>query len=575
MRTRDALAVLASLGLIALVYWPVHHGGFVWDDKLCFHDAGWLHGGNWSQYMFRGFCDWTDYFRPLVVALYALQVQGFGGDPGAMHLVSLGLHLVNTLLVGVLARRLCPHPAFLSAAVMLLYGLHPALVEPVFWIGCQYEMVVVLGALLALLSNMTIENSLSRACTVAVAFFLAACAKESAVAIPLLLIVFDLSTQSAGTGLRATALATLRRQWPVYAMLFGAGLAYLALRHWAIGAISSSLGGEPLISLARAQKAALTYLSYWKLLVWPMTGLSPIHPVDDARFAALSGQSLAIDASAIAIALGGLLAFRRRAALGSLIMAVSAALLPVLHLVPIQFNESLYHERYAMLALAVGCAWLPAAVAPLQRRLLRNVTAAIGLVWLILAVINIRVTLPLWSDELALWQWALREHPDSLVAKQHLLAKYSERGDRMHARALADTLIAENAPCPVCMLSIAYLALDEGDAARASLAIDRIRNASTVPGDPLFMEEFIIAQGELLELQNDPKNAATAYRDAMAIDPVDPRPRMNLAMLLLRLGDLAQARANMESALALYAPVERAQRRKIFEDAAAAATASP
>jgi len=125
------------------------------------------------------------------------------------------------------------------------------------------------------------------------------------------------------------------------------------------------------------------------------------------------------------------------------------------------------------------------------------------------------------------------------------------------------------------MLSIAYLALGEGDATRASTALDRIRNSSAIPRDPLFLQEFIMAQGELLELQNDPTEAAAAYRDAMAIDPLDARPRMNLAFLLLRQGDTSAARATAEQALALYAPDERARRRSAFDNAAAKVERSP
>ncbi len=36
---------------------------------------------------------------------------------------------------------------------MLLYGIHPALIEPIVWIGCQAELMVTLLTLLAILFN--------------------------------------------------------------------------------------------------------------------------------------------------------------------------------------------------------------------------------------------------------------------------------------------------------------------------------------------------------------------------------------------------------------------------------------
>jgi len=109
--TRDRLiraaASLAILAIVVVVYWPVSHARFVWDDNTCFHDSAWLReGSNWVNYALRGFCDWTNYFRPLVVALFVAEVRSFDVSPGPMHLVSLALHLANTLVVGLLAFRL-------------------------------------------------------------------------------------------------------------------------------------------------------------------------------------------------------------------------------------------------------------------------------------------------------------------------------------------------------------------------------------------------------------------------------------------------------------------------------------
>ena len=560
--------------LVGAVYWPVHAGGFVWDDALCFRDAAWLrHGDDWTHYVFRGFCDWTDYFRPLVVSLYVLQVRLFDSAPGPMHLVSLGLHLLNTVLVGLLALKLRQAKPAGTAAVafcMLLYGLHPALIEPVFWIGCQYELVTTMCMLLGLALNEMVESRPLRAVAVAGSFFLAACAKESAITFPILLAIFDFAAHGTARirGPLYALRAQIERQWLVYLAVLVAGLLYLALRHAAMGPLSVAHEQEPFWSLARLHKVGLTYLTYWKLLLWPMTGMGPIHPVDEARFINAGWQGFAVDAAAAAIAVSGLIALYRLPPLGRIMVAVTAALFPVLHIVPITFNESLYHERYAMTALAVACASIPALLSAVALRpALALGSVALTCAWLLLAVANIRVTLPLWSDELVLWQWAARENPDSVVAQQHLLAKYVERGDQKRARALADALVAKDAQCPVCMLEVAYLGLREGDARLAAIALEKIRDAKQLPNDPLFMEEFVMATGELLELEHDPINAESAYREAMRIDPLDPRPQLDLAYLQLRQGDREQARRTAEAALPLFAPEERVSRRRAFEQA--------
>ena len=565
IRRATSIAVLLGvLALVALVYAPARHGGFIWDDELCFHKAAWLRSDSWTHYLFRDFCNWTDYFRPLSVLVLAGQVRWFDAAPEAMHLVSLALHLCNTALVWLLARSLAPKQASSAAFATLLYGLHPALIEPVYWVGCQYEMLVTLFILLGLLANARLHGAWPRALVVAGCFFLAACSKEAAAAFPLLLVTFDY-TVAPMNGLRAL----VRRQWRTYLCVFIAGLVYLGLRYWALGGFSHA-GAEPVAPFTRAQKIGLAYLNYWKLLVLPMAGLGPIHPFDSARLH--SGAALAACALTIAMVLGGLHALRRHRAIGSLIIAVSAALLPVLHILPIAFNESLYHERYAMTALAAACALLPLVIESMPRSRIAMIAGPLlCAAWLALSVIQIRTTLPLWMDELKLWQWAAREYPDSLVAKQHLLAKYIERGNRPQARAMADALMKDQGSCPVCMLSIAYLALGDGDSARAAAALERIKSARALPQDPLFLQEFVVANGGLLELQNQPEAAETAYRDAMSMNPLDPQPPMNLALLLLREGKPAQARALADIADSLLATDQREPWRHAFAQAVAVA----
>lgn len=173
-----AIVVLAVAAVIAFVYWPVVHATFVLDDVIDFIDMKWLsHGDDWKHYIFKDFNGWTNYFRPLVVAFFALQVRLFNNAPGPMHAVSLGMHLVNTTLVGLLSWQ-CSRATSnaqlrvgLLALVMLLYGLHPVLIEPVTWIGCQFDMAATLFMLLGLLLNTRIKHRLSRAIAVASCFF--------------------------------------------------------------------------------------------------------------------------------------------------------------------------------------------------------------------------------------------------------------------------------------------------------------------------------------------------------------------------------------------------------------------
>jgi len=568
------LTAAVIIGLVGFVYWPVHTADFVWDDQICLYTGAALrHGDSWRHFLSADFCDWKNYFRPLIVAMFATELSIFDVAPGPMHLVSLGFHLLNTLLVGLLARTLFPKPgaSFFAALAMLLYGLHPALIEPVVWISCRADLVLTFFTLLGLLANTSFRRTWIRALAVAGCFFLAACAKESAVTFPLLLVLFDWIQLDPLVGERDFAQqvqALWRRQWPVYVAVFGAGLGYLALRSIALGYL---LDSSPTVDLlAQMQVVAYTFLTYWRILFWPMIGLAPTHIIDATRFEAFSATNIGVDFAAIAIVLAGIFGTLRRKPLCYAILVITIALLPVLHVVPVQFDPSLYHERYVMLGLALALALLPrigSAIALPPAKLRRAMAGAvvIGVFWLGAAVLNIRVTVPLWSNHTRLWQWELLRDPTSQAAKINLLGLYIDHHDSVHAREIADQLFADETPCALCMINVAFQALTDGDLARAKKALERAQNTLPPGGNPRNWQSFILATGRLHELEGNAVEAEDDYRNAIAIDPLDPLAHMTYALFLARQGKAVEARATMDETLPLWPPDEREGKRREFE----------
>ena len=575
------VVVFGVLCLVAFVYWPSTHGVFIWDDTSSIHDAGWLRGDIWKEAVFRGFNGWINYFRPLIVLLFVFETRAFDVMPGPMHAVSVAIHLSDTLLVGLLAwriairRNVAWHPVLLIVLPMMFYGLHPALIEPVDWVGCQFELAVVFFILLALLANVSIESVPRRALAVGLCFLLAAGFKEAAAALPPLLVLFDLAL-AGETNWPALWRVTWRRQHFVYAAVLAAGIAYLAVRIWGLGYAVMPSGTESLLSFTRLQRVSLTYLSYWKLIIWPMTSIGLIHGVDEKQFAVVTLRSLGTDVAAALLALGGLYAFGKRWLIGFAILGTSVALLPVLNIIPIGFNEGLYHDRYATTAIAIASALLPSLFAPLIARshAVRVTAPLVALVWFGFAIADIRVTVPLWNDELALWQWAARQEPDAVTPKEHLLSTYIGRNDHARGRELADWLVANHPECVNCMLNAANLAVADHDPARAALALGKVKDRNLLAYNKGMLEGYVFANGELSELQGDLSGAEEAYRDAITLDPASPVARFSLALLLVKTGRAGEGKATADAALSLFAPDERELRRVQLAQALAPAGAS-
>jgi hypothetical protein len=134
-RTQIALAAVLA-GLVLAVYAQTYRHGFVeYDDPgyvsenavvrrgLTLYGARWAFTtgllGNWN---------------PLTWLSYMLDVQLFGAGAGALHLVNVALHLVNTLLLFAVLLRMT-RARWPSFAVAALFGIHPLHVESVAWIA--------------------------------------------------------------------------------------------------------------------------------------------------------------------------------------------------------------------------------------------------------------------------------------------------------------------------------------------------------------------------------------------------------------------------------------------------------
>src|SRR5688500_16785174 len=73
-------------------------------------------------------------WHPLTWLSYMLDVELFGLNPRAFHIIHLLLHVANTLLVFTILRRLTS-ALWPAAIVAALFGLHPLHVESVAWIS--------------------------------------------------------------------------------------------------------------------------------------------------------------------------------------------------------------------------------------------------------------------------------------------------------------------------------------------------------------------------------------------------------------------------------------------------------
>ncbi len=152
VRSRELALTCLLAGLIAAAYWPVIHFGFIgYDDPSYVTENGRVKAGlNWSNVLWALRTGEASNWHPLTWMSHMLDVQLFGLRPGAHHLINLLLHLVNSLLLLLLLKRMTERfwPSLLVAA---LFALHPLHVESVAWIAERKDVLSTFFFMLTLL----------------------------------------------------------------------------------------------------------------------------------------------------------------------------------------------------------------------------------------------------------------------------------------------------------------------------------------------------------------------------------------------------------------------------------------
>jgi hypothetical protein len=210
--TRLTLIAIAAVTL--LTYAAALTTGFTADDFFILARTKGANGIQHATSYFRtGF---FEYYRPVAFLSHALDWTLWGAEPFGFHLTNVLLHTGSTLLVWALGRRLLEGAAPAMAA--LLFALHPASHEAVYWIAARFDLLATFFTLLALwcLSG----RSMGLRIAGWAAFGMALLSKESAISLLIIAPAWDVWIE------RRDWRTTARRLLPL--LLVAA--AYLAIR---------------------------------------------------------------------------------------------------------------------------------------------------------------------------------------------------------------------------------------------------------------------------------------------------------------------------------------------------------
>jgi protein O-mannosyl-transferase len=142
------LCLLLALTTLT-VFLPVARQGFVnYDDSDYVTENAHVHGGlKWENVAWAFTTGHASNWHPLTWLSHMLDCQLFGLKAGPQHMVSVGFHIANTLLLFLLLRRMTG-ALWRSALVAALFALHPLHVESVAWASERKDVLSVFFFLL-------------------------------------------------------------------------------------------------------------------------------------------------------------------------------------------------------------------------------------------------------------------------------------------------------------------------------------------------------------------------------------------------------------------------------------------
>lgn len=445
------LIVLVNL----IVYGNTFFNKFTYDDKAVILESTFITSLRNLPGLFT-----HDYFdktielsyRPVVTFTYFIEHALWQKRPMGYHATNLGIHILSVLVLYWLLEIFFPAtlvPLFGS----LVFSLHPVNTEAVNAISFREDLLATFFVLVAVALYVQTfraqrRNGLLMVLSL-VAGLLAMLSKESAAALPFLLLIMELLLRPS----RMARTASLQARMPLFLVLHAGILAFYLLIRFVLMVPSQVL---PLPIYGFRREIALfnfmrLFAFYWSLFLVPK-GLCLIHDIEPILnpfhpIILLSALFCLIYLIAI-----WLFVHYREPVIAFGLIWIGITLLPVSNVIPISNPVA---ERYMYLP-AVGFALLAGRLAEVlwgalkavrvqwiesHRELVMIILCAIPLLFYTYGVINRNLV---WGNDRLLWSDTYRKSPNAVAALDGMAHIYFDDGEIGKARELLEKAVQLN-----------------------------------------------------------------------------------------------------------------------------------
>jgi tetratricopeptide (TPR) repeat protein len=472
LRRPAVLCVLLAVTTLAVFLQVARHDYVNYDDSDYITANAHVESGlKWANVVWAFKTGHASNWHPLTWMSHMLDIQLFGEKPVAQHLVSLGFHIVNTLLLFLVLRRMTG-ATWRSGMVAALFALHPLHVESVAWISERKDVLSAFFFLLTLgayaryvecrrqnaegrmgqpdadakhqASRFTFHVSRFKRVPASawyllalVCFALGLMSKPMLVTLPFVLLLLDFwplrrmqraegerqnhaalaaphiprrSRQSSIADGQSQILLLLLEKVPFFLLAAASSVVTFIVQRKG-GAVSTSLSLG-----ARVANAVVSYMRYIGKMLWPRH-LSVLYP-HPGHWPAWEVAASAV--SVLAVSAAVILLARRRPYLAVGWLWFCGTLVPVIGLVQVGIQSMADRYTYLpLIGLFIMLVWGIAEMVP-ERPWRAEVLGAVGVFSLAACALLTARQVQIWQDSAALFGHAVRVTRDNYLAYNNL-----------------------------------------------------------------------------------------------------------------------------------------------------------
>ena len=460
-------------------------------------------------------------FHPLTMISLALDYHFFGLNPFGYHLKNILFHLLNTLLVFLIVKRLSRH-LFVSLFTALVFAIHPMHVESVAWVAERKDVLYSFYFLLGILfyQKYLDEKKIIFLIVTALAFVMSTLAKSAAVVFPVVLYLIDYFEN------RKFTVKSISEKIPFLAWSVFIGVTALNTQSQ-----SNALGDFEYYSLfERFRFAAYGFMNYLIKFMVPFN-LSSFHPYPDLK-------NLPAEYNLSIFGIIGLLIFmivkgwkNRTLTFGLLFFLITIAL--VLQFITV--GNAIIAERYTYIPY-IGVAFIYGTFVyrvlfENKNKALKNLVGFFVVVQFIYFSAQTYTQTQVWKDSISLWNNVIEKYPDESGAYSNLGHHYRTLNDYDMALKNYNIAIEKDKRNSKAFSNRGKVWFDRGDFEKALSDY-----TASIEIDPTDASTFA-NRGATYGMLNDLDKSLSDLNKALELDPSNQNALRNRGIIYFQQGE--------------------------------------